>query len=504
MNRSILSRRTRASSVAGVAALALVVIAGCSSGDSSDSGSRLASASAPASAPVLATVDPTVVSGINSTVDENLELGRYTYLTFPVVPGADAWTDRMRQDLAPQVARFGELATAADEPPYPELQVSWDLVAASPEAIGVRLVTSELADDDTFQGKAQTTWWDPATASARPAADLIDQAQGPEFFTRLRAAALADPRVDQEKLSGQLDGEWESFDSVAFTSQGDLWIEFDRNQVADTDEPLGVAVDPDGMLSPFGEAALRAALEPSDPALGSRATQEPVETATSDPSGAESNGPPSGETTPGSEAVDCAVAKCAALTFDDGPVAQTTDLLDILAEKDVKATFFTVGSNVANHPEILRRMVAEGHVVGNHTMDHPQLTRLSAGAVLKEVTRTNDLIEQATGQRPTLLRPPYGATNNTVRQVAVDLGMSQILWNVDPEDWKDRNSETVKKRVLANTKNGSIVLSHDIHQTTRDAYADIIDGLRAKGFTLVTVPQLLGGDLEPGAAYSSR
>ena len=91
-----------------------------------------------------------------------------------------------------------------------------------------------------------------------------------------------------------------------------------------------------------------------------------------------------------------------------------------------------------------------------------------------------------------------------MRQVAADLGMSQILWNVDPEDWKDRNSATVEKRVLANTKNGSIVLSHDIHQTTREAYADIIDGLRAKGFTLVTVPELLGGDLEPGAAYSSR
>lgn len=135
--------------------------------------------------------------------------------------------------------------------------------------------------------------------------------------------------------------------------------------------------------------------------------------------------------------------------------AQTTDLLDTLADKGVKATFF-------------------------------------------------DLIEKATGQQPTLLRPPYGATNDTVREVAADLGMSQNLWNVDPQDWKDRNSATVKRRVLANTRDGSIVLSHDIHQTTRDAYADIIDGLRAKGFTLVTVPELLGGDLTSGTVYSSR
>ena len=501
MNRSILSRRARG---AAVAALGLVFVVGCSSGEPSDQGSPSVRASSQAIAPVLATVDPTVVSGISSTVDENLELGRYTYLTLPVVPGADPWTDAMRADLAPQLARFGELATAADEPPYPELQVSWDLVAASPEAIGVRLVTSELADDDTFQGKAETTWWDPATGAARPAQDLIDQTQGPEFFTRLQAAATGDPRVDQQKLSGQLDGEWESFDSVAFTTEGDLWIEFDRNQVADTDEPLGVALDPEGILSPFGESARTAALNPSDPGLEVAGTQEPTDSASTVPSSEPSSEPTDGTTTGGTGDVDCAVTKCAALTFDDGPVAETTDLLDTLADKGVKATFFTVGSNAANHPEILRRMVTEGHVVGNHTMDHPQLTRLSATAVRKEITRTSDLIEKATGQRPALLRPPYGATNDTVRQVAADLGMSQILWNVDPEDWKDRNSATVEKRVLANTKNGSIVLSHDIHQTTREAYADIIDGLRAKGFTLVTVPELLGGDLEPGAAYSSR
>ena len=135
MNRSILSRRARG---AAVAALGLVIVVGCSSGDPSDQGSPSVRASSQAIAPVLATVDPTVVAGISSTVDENLELGRYTYLTLPVVPGADPWTDAMRAGLAPQLARFSELATPADEPPYPELQVSWDLVAASPEAIGVR------------------------------------------------------------------------------------------------------------------------------------------------------------------------------------------------------------------------------------------------------------------------------------------------------------------------------------------------------------------------------
>jgi peptidoglycan-N-acetylglucosamine deacetylase len=192
------------------------------------------------------------------------------------------------------------------------------------------------------------------------------------------------------------------------------------------------------------------------------------------------------------------VAGCSA-----GPVSGTNDLLDVLADKDVDVTFFTVGSNAENHPEILARMAAEGRVVGNHTQDHPQLTRLSADEVRSQIEQTNDAIEEATGMRPTLLRPPYGAVNDRVKQVAGELGMALINWNVDPEDWKDRNSDTVRERVLANTRNGSIVLSHDIHETTRDAYADIIDGLREQGFTLVTVPELLG-EVEPGELYYNR
>jgi peptidoglycan/xylan/chitin deacetylase (PgdA/CDA1 family) len=494
--------------------------AGCSNG-SDDQPSPSASASATGfAAPQLAVVEPTVVTGITSTVDENLEKGRYTYLTFPVIPGAEAWATTMKADLAPQLARFNELATASDQPPYPELQVKWELVGASPEAIGVRLVTSELADDKTFQGKAETTWWDPSAGAARPAQSLIDQDKSAEFFTRLRTAAEADPRVDKAKLSAQLDGDWESFNSVAFTTEGLLWIEFDRNQVADTDEPLGVAVDPDGLLSPFGRAARRASMDPSDPALkpaasptptptaspSRTATAKPTPTATAKPASpsARPTRTPTATTGTGGGTVNCAVQACVALTFDDGPVAQTTELLDIFARKGAKATFFVVGSNAANHPEILRRMVAEGHVVANHTMDHAQLTRLSADAVRKELTRANDQIRNATGQTPTLVRPPYGATNATVRSVASGLGMSQIMWNVDPEDWKDKNAATVRSRVLANTGRGDIVLSHAIHPTTRAAYAGIIDGLRAKGYVLVTIPELLGSSLTPGQAYYSR
>jgi peptidoglycan/xylan/chitin deacetylase (PgdA/CDA1 family) len=202
--------------------------------------------------------------------------------------------------------------------------------------------------------------------------------------------------------------------------------------------------------------------------------------------------------------VNCAVQACIALTFDDGPVTQTAELLDTLKRKQAKATFFVVGESAARHPEILRRMVAEGHVVGNHTMTHAWLTRLGTDAVRKEITGVNDLIKNATGQMPRLFRPPYGATNATVASVTAGLGMAQIMWEADPRDWADRNAATVRDRVLALARNGTIVVSHDIHATTRAAYAEIIDGLRAKGYVLVTVPELLGSNLTPGKIYYRR
>jgi peptidoglycan/xylan/chitin deacetylase (PgdA/CDA1 family) len=202
--------------------------------------------------------------------------------------------------------------------------------------------------------------------------------------------------------------------------------------------------------------------------------------------------------------VDCQVQQCVALTFDDGPAAGTADLLDTLAGKGVRATFFVVGSNAAAQPDLLARMVAEGHAVGNHTEDHPDLSKLDAAAVRAEIEQVNDIVEGATGQRPVLLRPPYGATNDTVAGVATELGMAQILWNVDPEDWKDKDSGIVAERGLATTGPSDIVLSHDIHETTRDAYPAIIDQLQAEGYVLVTVPELLGAALQPGQSFFSQ
>ncbi len=199
--------------------------------------------------------------------------------------------------------------------------------------------------------------------------------------------------------------------------------------------------------------------------------------------------------------VDCTRRKCLALTFDDGPVAGTADLLDVLRSRGVHATFFVVGRNARAHPGLLRRMVRDGHDIGNHSLDHADLSRLGASAVRRELAETNRIVRRATGHTPTLVRPPYGATDATVASVSRRLGMALVTWDVDPRDWRDRTTATVRSRVLAAAHPGAIVLAHDIYPTTRAAFARIVDTLLARGYTLVTVRDLLGR-ARPGTLYT--
>jgi peptidoglycan/xylan/chitin deacetylase (PgdA/CDA1 family) len=182
-----------------------------------------------------------------------------------------------------------------------------------------------------------------------------------------------------------------------------------------------------------------------------------------------------------------------AITFDDGPSPVLTPrLLDILKEKGVKATFFVVGENAQNHPDILARAVAEGHEIGNHSWSHPQLSKISEARLQEEISNTSDAIFKATGKKPALLRPPYGAVNHHVRQVIQDqYRMKIIFWSVDPLDWKRPGATAVSQRILAGAKPGAIILSHDIHAGTVDAMAATINSLLEKGYRFVTVSELI-------------
>ncbi|MEY2549927.1 MAG: peptidoglycan-N-acetylglucosamine deacetylase [Verrucomicrobiota bacterium] len=183
-----------------------------------------------------------------------------------------------------------------------------------------------------------------------------------------------------------------------------------------------------------------------------------------------------------------------ALTFDDGPNATLTPkLLDLLAARHLKATFFVVGQNAADHPDILKRAVREGHEIANHSWSHPNLGKMSDEAVRRELQKTDDAIAAAIGKRPTLLRPPYGSiTAHQKKWIHEEFGYRIIIWDVDPLDWKRPGPSVVTARILKETKAGSIVLAHDIHPPTIEAMPATFDQLMKKGFKSVTVTELLG------------
>jgi peptidoglycan/xylan/chitin deacetylase (PgdA/CDA1 family) len=182
-----------------------------------------------------------------------------------------------------------------------------------------------------------------------------------------------------------------------------------------------------------------------------------------------------------------------AMTFDDGPSATLTPkLLDLLAARHIKATFFVIGENVAEHPEIVARAAREGHQIGNHSWSHPNFAKMSEEHVRQQLWQTDTAIKNATGTRPTLTRPPYGSiTAREKRWINNELGYDIILWDVDPYDWKRPGPAVVRNRILKETHPGSIVLSHDIHPGTIEAMPSTLDALAAKGFKFVTVSELI-------------
>jgi peptidoglycan/xylan/chitin deacetylase (PgdA/CDA1 family) len=182
-----------------------------------------------------------------------------------------------------------------------------------------------------------------------------------------------------------------------------------------------------------------------------------------------------------------------ALTFDDGPHQKLTPrLLDLLAEHHIHVTFFVVGENAAEYPEILQRAVREGHEIGNHTWSHPNLAKMTDENVRSQIKRTEEAITNAIGSRPTLFRPPYGSvTAHQKRFIRDELGYEIILWEVDPLDWKNPGPNVVSSRILKETHPGAIVLAHDIHAQTIQAMPATLTELEAKGFKFVTVSELL-------------
>ena len=249
-----------------------------------------------------------------------------------------------------------------------------------------------------------------------------------------------------------------------------------------------------GLAAGLGAAA-HARPEGSVPAAGDAgALTEPEPSASPE---IPDSSPPAGSTEP--------EEKLIALTFDDGPSPKnTTALLDGLAQRGVSATFFLVGSMVESSPRLVERMEEEGHQIAVHTYNHDSasgLRGLSEAQFDAQVGVTSRMLTELTGQTEFALRPPYGFVDDGVRQREPG---PIILWSVDTEDWKYRDTRRVVRHVLDNARDGSVVLLHDIFATSVDAALQIVDALQAQGYRFVTVDELFalrGVELRRGEVY---
>lgn len=187
-----------------------------------------------------------------------------------------------------------------------------------------------------------------------------------------------------------------------------------------------------------------------------------------------------------------------ALTFDDGPHPKyTAEILDILGAYNVKATFFQVGQNVMDHPDLARRVREEGHEIGNHTYTHPKLSTIAELALARELEQTADTLQAITGGTPHLFRPPEGVISREILSLAAQMEYQPVLWSVDTRDWAHTPTEKIVQHVLSTVQDGDIILFHDYvvgNSPTPAALRQLLPALIARGFQPVTITELLNSE----------
>lgn len=402
-------------------------------------------------------------------------------MAWPELAGATALNRLVRRAATSQLSSFlAEYQRSAETPP--ELNTTSEVSRAG-DVLSVRLTTyvmpgaSEQTTHLRFYGGVDGSW-------AATSAQLVRTGRETGLAKRV-AAAIGSHSAD---LGAPTPGH--VLTDLFFKPGGALEVTVDQ-----------------GVLAPYSSGSPTAALPAGEarPYLSERGRQVAAAYAAAAPLtyatptvAPSSTGPPNPTTTIPTPSVDCAVAKCIALTYDDGPGPHTLRLLDELAAAGAPATFFMLGRSAQAYPYVVARAASLGMAIGDHTWDHRDLSRLGPTQQRQEVEATRDLLERLTGQPVTLLRPPYGSYGRNVRQ----LGMPIVLWDVDTEDWRNRSAAITTQRALSGARNGAIILMHDIHPWSVAATPAIIAELRARGYTLVTVPQLLGST-KPGSVYRS-
>ena len=177
------------------------------------------------------------------------------------------------------------------------------------------------------------------------------------------------------------------------------------------------------------------------------------------------------------------------LSFDDGPDPRyTPQLLDGLAKRGAKASFFLTGKNAERYPKLVKRIYDEGHLIGNHTYSHIQLTKKNRDSFKKELIRTNEIISGITGEEVVFVRPPYGTWDKSFEE---ELNMFPVLWNIDPLDWSRRDASRIVRDVISKARENAIILMHDEYPSTVKAALQIVDELQKQGYEFVTVEEIM-------------
>lgn len=190
-----------------------------------------------------------------------------------------------------------------------------------------------------------------------------------------------------------------------------------------------------------------------------------------------------------------------ALTFDDGPSKCTSEILDILKKHRINATFFIIGKNAEEFPDMIKREISEGYAIGGHSYSHPDMQIEIPAQIKEQLEKTERIVKNISGLNLNLFRPPYGFDNRFVLKETVKRGYIAIEWSASGRDWeKNANGKSVSDEIIKNAKNGTIILLHDGRSlnknpdcsSTIDSLPVIIENLTSQGYNFVTIPELLG------------
>lgn len=433
--------------------------------------------------------------GVSSHIIERKSAGEDVFLEFPKV-GVKKIDFVIEEWVAGTDNAFKLADTGVGDDFQNEIKthkMSYQVFFSDDEWLSLAIFSHRETHGAHHESSVAAWTFDKKSGDIVPFSKLIKTGGEADFLATAKGKILASFKNKEVEISGEdlVDLSFRDFDNFILLSKDRMKFDFSPAEI---------------LPHSFGEVSFEVGVDEIANVLNDglatrvfdfeKPKNEEIETTTPEPEVL------SAPTTP-SSAGSC--ENCVALTFDDGPrVGMTDRLLDILKAKNAKVTFFVLGENVAKNPAIIARMAKDGHEIGNHTWNHPQLTKLNAVEIEAEISKTNDAIFAASGSRPKFIRQPYGATNATVEGVLKKLDMSGVLWSVDTRDWADKNASVICNRAVTSARAGGIILLHDIHPTSVDAVGCIIDGLAKKGLTTATVGNILGDTVAGKNYYSAN